>query len=390
MKTTKSTLLLLCLLLAGTAFAQKAYLTGFSGLSVYDATDIHTQDTVCCGRMVYVTNSYDSSTIYVTHWNDNALYHIDSNDNIVDSMKGFQVWDIVSDDESDKLFGSQTVNNQVYIIDPVAKTYDSVAVTAPDMLEKRPGKKEVWVVHRSEFTVIDYTGAPTATPHTFTSTNTLGRDEVRFTKDGNTALLVHSLIEKVYKIDANTKAVTDSITVPNVFGVEFSSDDSKFYVSAGLKNKIYIYNTASMTLLDSIITTRNPFTMYTNPYTGDLWVVDHNDDSLTIIDPSTNTIVDSTHTTTGAYYLVFNKTGPTSINKLQSHTLNVALYPNPASHTINLSIKADEVTIYDISGRTINNYKNCNSIDVSHLQTGLYLFKVTQKDKQSIQKVTIE
>ncbi len=390
MKTTRSTLLLLCVLLAGSAFAQKAYLTGFSGLSVYDATDIHTQDTVCCGQMVYVTNSYDSSTIYVTHWNDNALYYIDSNDNIVDSMKGFQLWDIVSDDESDKLFGSQTVNNQVYIIDPVAKTLDSIALPAPNMLEKRPGAKEIWVTNNNQYSVINYSTTPSVVSYNLNGNSTFSRDEIRFTKNGNTALVIHANDNLVYKVDANSKAKTDSVTIQNIFSVEFSANDSKFYASAGLKNKIYVYNTSSMTLLDSIITTRNPSTMYTNPYTGDLWVVDHNDDSLTIIDPSTNTIVDSTHTTTGAYYLIFNKPGPTSINKLQSHTLDVALYPNPAYHTINLSIKADEVTIYDISGRTINNYKNCNSIDVSHLNTGLYLFKITQKDKQSIQKVTIE
>lgn len=377
------------LLCAANSYGQKAYLTGFSGLSVYDATDIHTQDTVCCGQMVYVAKSFDSSKIYVTHWNDNRLYYIDSMDNIVDSMTGFQVWDIVSDDASDKLFASQTVNNQVYVIDPVAKTYDSVAVTEPNMLEKRPGKKEIWVVNKTDFTVIDYTGTPAATSHTFTPTNTLSRDEVHFTQNGNTALLVHSLIEKVYKVDANTKSVTDSITVPNVFGVAFSADDSKFYVSAGLRNKIYIYNTATMALLDSIATTRNPFTMYNNPYTGDMWVVDHNQDSLTIIDPATNAIIDSTHTTTGAYYLVFNKPGPASVGNKIAGGNNFTLYPNPATDKVYLEHPADKVEVYNVQGQLMGRCMDCKAIDVSQYSNGLYMFRVYDGDVTKSYKISI-
>lgn len=390
MKALKSTILLILSLSAVIAtHAQKAYLTGFSGLSVYKGTDIHTQDTVCCGKMVYVTKSFDSSTIFVSHWDDNRLYYIDSMDNIVDSM-AVQIWDLVSDDATNTLFASQRLTNQVYIIDPAAKTYDSIAISAPDMLEKRPGKKEVWVVHEDKYTVIDYTGTPTATPHVFTNSNTLGRDEVRFTKDGKTALLVHSKIEKLYKIDADNKTMVDSITIPNLFGVTFSADDSKFYASAGLKNKIYVYNTSSMALVDSIITMRNPFTLYVNPYTGNLWVVDHNHDTLTVVDLSTNKVIDSTHTTTGPYYLVFNKPGPTAVGGLAKNTIDIEVYPNPTNGQLFFSKKADVVSVYNTSGQFVDKHINCSSINTANLSAGMYYLQITTQEGQATKQVIIQ
>jgi hypothetical protein len=374
------------LLSIGSANAQKAYITGFSGMSITDPANIQIQDTLCCGRMVYVTKSFDSNRVYVTHWNANRLYYVSgSSDMITDSME-IQVWDVVSDNESDKLFASQTVNNAVYIINPVAKTYDSIIVQEPNMLEKRPGHKEIWVTNNKQFSVIDYTATPTVSNYTIDAGGTLGRDEVRFTADGNTALVVHSLDGKVYKIDANTKAKTDSVTLGNLFGVEVSADGSKFYASSPLNNKIYMYNLATMALTDSILTQRNPFTMYVNPYSPDqLWVIDHNQDTLTIFNTGNKSAVDSTGITSGPYYVVFMKQGPGAVHDVAGSN-TVSFYPNPVREVLHLQQKMETVNVYDMTGRLQYSDKRCSDINVAAWPKGLYILQVTDKGRVSYGK----
>ncbi|HYD22588.1 MAG TPA: T9SS type A sorting domain-containing protein, partial [Flavipsychrobacter sp.] len=376
MKKIVTPLLLLFCTIAATA--QKAWLSGSGGLSVINATNKQLTNTVCCGNMLYLTRSFDSSTIYVTHWFGDKIYYINAvTEAIVDSMTLY-VGDIISDDTSDKLFASKPGGAHVYIIDPVAKTYDSIGVAGPNMLEKRPGVEEIWIMNNNQFSVLDYTGVPTVNSYPLTTGGTFARDEVRFTDDGNTAIMTEAFGNKIYKVDANTKQKLDSVTLPQVFGVEIADDNASFYASVPLQNKIYTYNIATMDPVDSVTTERNPFTMYTSPDGQELWVVDHNDDSVTVFNVANMTITHRIDLQSGGpYYLVFN-TASTAVNNVVANA-GLPFYPNPAEDRLYLTGNFDKVVVTDLVGRVIARYSHCSSIDVSGWQTGHYLLRL-EKD----------
>lgn len=53
---------------------------------------------------------------------------------------------------------------------------------------------------------------------------------------------------------------------------------------------------------------------------------------------------------------------------------NIYCYPNPASDSIKLSEAVDNISIIDVNGRTIEvNFDETSRINISHLQSGLYL-----------------
>ena len=68
----------------------------------------------------------------------------------------------------------------------------------------------------------------------------------------------------------------------------------------------------------------------------------------------------------------------------------VKLYPNPARETITLSIPFDydnfKATIYDLSGRQVKTVSNPNNIDVSDLNSGMYILNTTLNDLSFNQK----
>ena len=75
--------------------------------------------------------------------------------------------------------------------------------------------------------------------------------------------------------------------------------------------------------------------------------------------------------------------------------LEMSIYPNPASSnyvTIKSPINGDKnVEIYDIIGnRIINKTISSNVIDISSLNTGMYLVKVTIDGKSKTSKLIVE
>ncbi|WP_066223086.1 polysaccharide lyase family 7 protein [Formosa haliotis] len=70
----------------------------------------------------------------------------------------------------------------------------------------------------------------------------------------------------------------------------------------------------------------------------------------------------------------------------------VLLWPTPATHTVNISGAKDyhTLSIYDLNGRRIKNQPIVNdAIDISQLQTGLYIFRLIG-DNKSINKRVIK
>lgn len=65
---------------------------------------------------------------------------------------------------------------------------------------------------------------------------------------------------------------------------------------------------------------------------------------------------------------------------------NISMYPNPTTEVVSFSgLRGDfEVSVYDMSGRLVALDNNMRSIDVSNLQTGVYLVNVNDQNGNSI------
>ncbi|MDR2204902.1 MAG: BspA family leucine-rich repeat surface protein [Flavobacteriaceae bacterium] len=70
---------------------------------------------------------------------------------------------------------------------------------------------------------------------------------------------------------------------------------------------------------------------------------------------------------------------------------NLTLYPNPVKDYINFSEDIKEISIYDTSGKLIQNKKITGKVfDVSYLAIGQYILKIISKDGKTIQKKIIK
>ncbi|WP_179007555.1 T9SS type A sorting domain-containing protein [Winogradskyella forsetii] len=75
-------------------------------------------------------------------------------------------------------------------------------------------------------------------------------------------------------------------------------------------------------------------------------------------------------------------------NELQQ----LSLYPNPASNKVNIESNhiIDSVEVYDILGKQVMLLKKTNEIDVSNLNSGIYLFKISMGNKVQTKKIVVE
>lgn len=97
------------------------------------------------------------------------------------------------------------------------------------------------------------------------------------------------------------------------------------------------------------------------------------------------------------YYDDFSIVNNTPMSVTDHQIDGLKLYPNPASNNNNLYITstsgADKsIEIYDMLGKLIQNNKadNNNPIDLSNLNTGVYLVKITEEGKTATQKLIIK
>ena len=57
---------------------------------------------------------------------------------------------------------------------------------------------------------------------------------------------------------------------------------------------------------------------------------------------------------------------------------SISIYPNPTTNLLNINttLKNFHVSVYSITGQLILDKKNCYTLDVSTLPTGMYVFKL--------------
>ncbi|WP_299272877.1 T9SS type A sorting domain-containing protein [uncultured Psychroserpens sp.] len=76
-------------------------------------------------------------------------------------------------------------------------------------------------------------------------------------------------------------------------------------------------------------------------------------------------------------------------------TTNFDVYPNPASHVVNINATntndSIEVSVFDVSGKeVIRETLENNQLNVSNLNTGLYILKITQNNASTTKKLAIK
>lgn len=74
------------------------------------------------------------------------------------------------------------------------------------------------------------------------------------------------------------------------------------------------------------------------------------------------------------------RTTPTGIEALESNTLSLKVYPNPATNgEVNFN-KTVSVEVYDALGKVVLNESNVNRLNVQSLKSGLYFIKTSEGD----------
>lgn len=102
------------------------------------------------------------------------------------------------------------------------------------------------------------------------------------------------------------------------------------------------------------------------------------------------------HKKIGSTFKIFllNRLGTTGINQLDNDNLNVSIFPNPAKNNIqlkNIDIKQSfTITIYSAFGQSVLTENNIQSIDISHLENGLYYLIVKQGERSFTSKIIKE
>jgi len=75
-------------------------------------------------------------------------------------------------------------------------------------------------------------------------------------------------------------------------------------------------------------------------------------------------------------------------NELQ----DLSIYPNPASEKVNIvsNNPIDSIEVYDILGKQVRTLRSTNEVDVSDLNSGIYLFKIWIGNHVQTKKIVVE
>jgi hypothetical protein len=108
------------------------------------------------------------------------------------------------------------------------------------------------------------------------------------------------------------------------------------------------------------------------PYTG-TWV--------NLMDNSTFSVSNTNHTVNieaGGFRVFGNQQAILSNNSF--NTVDFTIYPNPTKNSFAISIDAAQVEVYNVTGQLVKTYNSVitnQQLDSTHLETGLYLIKIT-------------
>jgi len=367
--------------------AQPIISSGFgTGMAAIDGTAYTHTGNIGTGNFQFVCASKNEPHFFASSFTTNYLYYIDvATNTIVDSF-ATTMYDITAANENSTLFAVGANNDVLYRFNTASKSYiDSLSLAGIARVKERPGAKEVWCTADNKIHVVDYTSGLSSSTINFAPVSTADGGGVSFTKGGSLGYISCFMTNKVYKINAATKTVTDSTAIPTgSYCAVVTLDSSKVFVSAPNSFRIYTYNAATMALTDSINTgTREPFMLYRHPSRAEIWAVNHFKDSVTVYNANTNAMIATFGISSSPHHLAFSN-GATGVKNITAEAANILVYPNPASKVLNLQMpdnKARTVMVYDAYGRCARRLDvntTHTSLDITGLPAGTYFIAVVQ------------
>ncbi|MBS1774266.1 MAG: T9SS type A sorting domain-containing protein [Bacteroidetes bacterium] len=383
----KITTLLLAITLSCTLYAQNMLSNGFGFMAAINGNTYTKTSNLGAQNFQFVCASSNGAYFYAVNFSTSTIFIINSSTYaFVDSFTGPTPHYITASNEPNMLF---TRGNQSLLrYNPSTKSLtDSVLMPNLWGLTERPNSKEIWVTVDSNIKVVNYASSLTITNTIKTSNNQYDNFEVAFTPMGTICYQSASSKKKIYKIDANTKAIVDSInTAPYSFQqMVTSADSSKLY---GFSNtKLYAIDLATKAITDSsMVSNKQIMHVYRHPNRAELWAVHHFNDSVTAFNETTKATIASFGIGPSPFYLAF-AVGSTGINQVSENNTNVLLYPNPANTNINLAFDNSnkrEIVIYNSIGTKMaayNTNNNTATLDITSLATGNYFVTVKENNE---------
>ena len=171
----------------------------------------------------------------------------------------------------------------------------------------------------------------------------------------------------------------------------FSSDFAISPDGSNIRQRLYIYNNSyPTTQLRNVVVIANfsvgnqninpnfPTDVYTYPMT---WYNLMDNTPITITSPTATITL-----TPGQFRVYGNKPSTLSSNDFEVIKNEIIIYPNPSKNSFALSADVTLVEVYNITGQIIKSFKNAISnqqLDITGLETGIYLIKLTDNNGTS-------
>ena len=103
---------------------------------------------------------------------------------------------------------------------------------------------------------------------------------------------------------------------------------------------------------------------------------------------ATSTIISAAGTSTQTIVTILQNYPVASVNESQKQLIDVTVFPNPATSSINFnttSLEVAKIMAYDLTGKLVATEffeLGKSKMNISHLSNGLYLYTVTGKNNQ--------
>ena len=116
-----------------------------------------------------------------------------------------------------------------------------------------------------------------------------------------------------------------------------------------------------------------------------LLILQGNDETYSITDGASNSVVQGV--VSGEERKFFTGTDPW--NSLESIPNTISVYPIPTNDKLYVEGKYEYFTLNDVFGKIVLKSSNVSSVDVSKLNTGVYILEIVDGDKKYSQKVQV-
>lgn len=181
-----------------------------------------------------------------------------------------------------------------------------------------------------------------------------------------------------------TKLIDLKINEP-VFEGDFSIDSN----NTNLKPRLFIWNDAlPITSLKNVVVLTNFDVTAQNivpnfPFTG-TWYNLMDNSTLNVTNTTTAINVEA-----GGFRVYGNNLPALALENIDTESF--VIYPNPASQVFNLSVKAELVQIYDITGKIVTQYiqPENNVYDIANFNPGLYFVKIQTQNGVATQQLIV-